>query len=220
MRNRKIVKQLSLLIVLTVLIGLCFQFGIFNGKPDFSSLQMYGTLSQIYIGVYFLVERIWMNHHRKGVPAAFWKYSSFIAFTYGIIIGWIFVYPFYTDVKNNVQTAFVLLHVVLPAEVLLEWIIGEKGHFQKQFLIFGILPPVAYGITALILGALHKGIGMNGAAYPYPFMNVSQLGYGIVIPTCILYFVILLIWCGIMIETDTGIAAGKRKKRYDQTNRT
>lgn len=221
MRNRKITKTLSSLIILTVLLGLCFQFGIFNRKPDFSSVQMYGTLSQIYLGIYFLAERLWLRKHRRGVLAAFWKYSSFVMFTFGIIIGWIFVYPFYTGLKNNVQTAFILLHIILPIEVLLEWLTGEKGHFQKQFRIFGILPPVIYTLVALILGAMKKGIGMDHAQYPYSFLNVSQLGYEIVIPTCILYFLLLIIWCSVVVGIDRDLAKRKKRRhRYGEANRT
>lgn len=220
MKNRTLTKMLSSFIVLTVLIGLGFQFGIFNGKPDFSSLQMYGTLSEIETGIYFLADRIWMKHHRKGVMAAFWKYSTFMTLMSGVLLGWMFVYPFYTSLKTNVETAFLILHILLPTEVMLEWMTGEKGHFQKQFLIFGILPPTVYGIVALILGALKRGISMNGTGYPYSFMNVSQLGYSIVLPTCILYFLMLLILCVIVIDIDTELAARKRRKRkYDQTYR-
>ena len=213
MKNRSLDKMLSVLIVLTVLIGLGFQFGIFNGKHDFSSLVMYGTLSDLYIGIYFLVERIWMGHHHRGVFAAFWKYSAFITYLFGILIGWIFIYPFYSGLKHQVETAFVLLHVILPAEVFLEWIIGEKGHFQKQFRIFGILPPCIYVVVALIMGAVNRGFGMDGNSYPYPFLNVSQLGYGIVLPTCILYFLMLVIFCAVIVEIDTALASGNRKRK-------
>lgn len=213
MKNRKLTKVLSTLIVVTVLAGLCFQFGIIKGKHDFSSIVMYGTLSQINIGVYFFFERIWLNHHRKGVLAAFWKYSAFILFTFGMIIGWIFVYPFQTGLKSNIQTANLLLHVLLPIEVVLEWLSGEKGHFQRQFRIFGILPPVVYAGAALILGAMKKGFGMDGAQYPYTFLNVSELGYEIVIPTCILYFILLVIWCSLVCGMDRNMYRNRKKKQ-------
>ena len=220
MRYRRLNMLLSVFIVLTVIIGLGFQFGLFHGKPDFSSIGMYGTLSEINIGIYFLAERIWMKHHRRGVFAAFWKYGSFVIYLFGILIGWIFVYPFYSGLKQQVETAFVLLHVVLPVEVLLEWIIGEKGHFQKQFRIFGILPPCVYIVVVLILGAMKKGLFVNQADYPYSFLNVTQLGYQIVIPTCILYFLLLIIFSNVIVGIDTGMAdRQRRKKRYDQTYR-
>lgn len=211
---------LSTFIVLTVLVGLGFQFGLFSGRPDFSSIGMYGTLSTINLGVYFLAERIWMKKHHRGVFAAFWKYGSFSSYLFGILIGWIFVYPFYTGLKHQIQTAFILLHMILPAEVLLEWMIGEKGHFQKQFRIFGILPPVVYVTVVLILGSMKKGMFVNGTDYPYSFLNVTQLGWQIVIPTCILYFLMLVIFNSIVAGTDTGMAENRRrKKKYDQTYR-
>lgn len=213
MRNRKLTKVLSTMIVLTVLAGLCFQFNLLKGKPDFSSIVLYGTLSQINIGVYFFFERIWLKHHRRGVLAAFWKYASFTLFTFGILIGWIFVYPFQTGLKSNIQTACLLLHVILPVEVVLEWLTGEKGHFQKQFRIFGIVPPVVYAATALILGAMKKGFGMDGAQYPYSFLNVSELGYEIVIPTCILYFILLVIWCSVVCGMDKSMYRNRKRKR-------
>jgi len=64
-----------------------------------------------------------------------------------------------------------LLHTVVPAAVFLEWLFGSAERNTRFVQAFAWqLYPMAYVAYTLIKGAVT-------GFYPYPFMDVNQLGY-------------------------------------------
>ncbi len=65
-----------------------------------------------------------------------------------------------------------LLHVVIPVLYVCYWLIFvSKGSLRWRHVIVWLLYPALYLVYALIRGSLE-------GFYPYPFINVTELGYG------------------------------------------
>lgn len=67
--------------------------------------------------------------------------------------------------------ADIALHTVLPLAILADWLfLTSKRDLGLSMIAPALLFPFGFGVWALALGA------MNGF-YPYPFLDVSALGY-------------------------------------------
>jgi len=64
------------------------------------------------------------------------------------------------------------MHLIIPLLYILDWILfAPKGQMSFKRIPYWILFPFLYGIYTIIRGAFT-------GAYPYPFMNVAELGMG------------------------------------------
>ncbi len=64
-----------------------------------------------------------------------------------------------------------LLHYVMPPGFVMFWLLFvEKGALHLRNVLWMMVPPLVYGAWTLIHGAL-------SGFYPYPFVDVTKLGY-------------------------------------------
>ena len=96
-----------------------------------------------------------------------------------------------------------LLHDALPALYLLFWgFLVEKGRVRSRDTLGWIIYPLAYVAYTLARGAVTSW-------YPYPFLDVTQLGY----PRVLWHIVVLL--CGflgiglVIVGIDRVVARGR-----------
>jgi hypothetical protein len=89
-----------------------------------------------------------------------------------------------------------LLHLVNPLWFLLFWIFFvPKSRLKWNNVFFWLLYPLVYIIFILIRGSV-------SGFYPYPFINVNNLGYPGVLVNCLVLFLgfllisLLFIWIG------------------------
>jgi energy-converting hydrogenase Eha subunit A len=67
------------------------------------------------------------------------------------------------------------LHLIVPVLYILDWLVfAPKGNMSFKHIPYWILYPMAYGGFNIIRGML-------SGFYPYPFINVDELGMGAVI---------------------------------------
>ena len=100
-----------------------------------------------------------------------------------------------------------LLHSVTPVLFLLFWLIFVRMEDLKWKNAFPwLIYPVVYMSYALVFGAITS-------FYPYPFVDVSDLGYGKALTNAGLVLVIVLLLSLIMIGT------GKLMKKIDGNKR-
>jgi hypothetical protein len=65
-----------------------------------------------------------------------------------------------------------LLHTVVPLLAVLDWLLfDERGRFRWRYALYWLAFPLGYLAFALLRGLV---VGK----YPYPFINVNELGYG------------------------------------------
>lgn len=76
------------------------------------------------------------------------------------------------ELSGGSAIANVLLHMVTPIFVPIFWLgFAAKGRLRDRDILLWTIYPLAYLFYALIRGEFtHR--------YPYPFMNVNQLGWG------------------------------------------
>ncbi len=79
-----------------------------------------------------------------------------------------------------------LLHSVIPFLFLLFWIIFvPKKSLQWKTVFPWLIYPFIYLVVILIRGAF-------SGYYPYPFVNVTTLGYNSVLLNCVILFIVFL----------------------------
>ncbi len=99
------------------------------------------------------------------------------------------------------QVADELLHVVMPVVVIAYWWLWvPKSALRWHHALWWALYPFVYVIYALIRGAF-------SGVYPYPFLDVAALGYGVVFRNGIGILISFLV------VTTIFIAAGRWKNR-------
>ena len=70
-----------------------------------------------------------------------------------------------------------LIHIITPLLVIVDWLIFvPKGAFRWVDPLLWTLIPYAYLVWAFVYGAL-GGEFTPGQKYPYPFMDVVEIGY-------------------------------------------
>jgi len=73
----------------------------------------------------------------------------------------------------------VLLHTVVPVMAVVGWLIfGPRGIVSRRVAWLSVIFPVCYLAFTLIRGAIVDW-------YPYPFIDVTQLGYGRAALNCV-----------------------------------
>ena len=71
-----------------------------------------------------------------------------------------------------------LLHIVVPVLTFVGWIaFGPRGLVRREDLLPTLIWPVAWLVATLALGPLVSW-------YPYPFINVDQIGWGRTLINC------------------------------------
>lgn len=79
------------------------------------------------------------------------------------------------DLDGWARIADQLIHTAAPALAVLAWIgAGPRGQVTRRVALLAALPPLAWGGFTLVRGALID-------FYPYPFVDVSEHGYAIVL---------------------------------------
>ena len=79
-----------------------------------------------------------------------------------------------------------LLHIVVPVLTFVGWLVfGPRGLVRREDLLPSLIWPVLWLAATLALGPF---VGW----YPYPFINVDQLGYGRTLLNCTVIAVLFL----------------------------
>ncbi len=84
------------------------------------------------------------------------------------------------ELQGSAAFADFVLHTVSPLLCVLGWLVfGPRGMVDRTIVVWSLAFPVLWSIFTLVRGALIT-------YYPYPFIDVSTLGYGQVAINCVL----------------------------------
>ncbi|MGN6723970.1 MAG: Pr6Pr family membrane protein [Marmoricola sp.] len=90
------------------------------------------------------------------------------------LVHWFFLRPL-LDLHGNDYLADKLLHVVVPALAVIGWVVfGPRDRVRRTDLLSSAIYPALYMVWTLIHGAATDW-------YPYPFTDVTEHGYAIVL---------------------------------------
>lgn len=89
--------------------------------------------------------------------------------------------------SNMIPWVNIVLHYVAPAAIVLDWLLGPpRTALTTRDGFWWLALPFAYIVYTLVRGsAVHW--------YPYPFLNVDLIGYGVVSLYCIAIFALALV---------------------------
>lgn len=170
-------------------------------------LSYFTVLTNILVAICFL--SLWLCE--KGSWGHFFhRYSTLTALNvYVLIVGLIYhiVLRNIWSPKGIALVADILLHTIVPLSLLIYWAlvaVREKIPYSKAgaWLIY----PLAYLAYTLIRGAWTQ-------KYPYPFLNVLELGYGKALLNCAMVGALFYALCLLFIWTSH-----KRSSEPDSIN--
>ena len=117
------------------------------------------------------------------------------------------------SVFENHQMECNIVHIVVPLLVIFDYIIfAEKGHLKKEYPLIWSFVLVAYQLFVTIYTA-SGGTFIDGATYPYPFMDIEAYGVGKVTINMIVTFVFFLGYGNIVQLLDNKLGERKKKKK-------
>ena len=103
---------------------------------------------------------------RPAVRAALASYILMVSVVYHMLI-----VPYWNPQGFTWVTA-TGLNTVMPILYIIDWLFfAEKRPIFYKHLPYWLIFPAVYGVTSIILGLLTN-------VYPYPFLNVTELGIG------------------------------------------
>nr|WP_243847554.1 Pr6Pr family membrane protein [Microbacterium ulmi] len=183
-------------------------------------LAFYTTQSNLIVVAFFAVVTYWMI--REGTtdapaPRLRGGVTLWIAVT-GLVshvilnqganpLPGLFVTDAVTVLDNR---SLFLLHYVVPAMVLVDWVVfGPHGIVRWRDGLLWLLYPVAYGAIAIVRGVAFPTVSDR---FPYPFLDVEALGGGIVWAlTRIVAVIVVLAAAVIALDRASGLV--KRRLR-------
>lgn len=124
----------------------------------------------------------------------FVKATTLTAITiYIVVVGLVYnaVLRFQWNPQGLQKIVDEFLHSIIPVLFLLYWMIYvPKRHLQWRLLWGWLVYPLVYCIYTLLRGTA-------SGFYPYPFMNVTELGYPVVLRNC-LYVTLLFLFFSVL----------------------
>ncbi|MGA9650197.1 Pr6Pr family membrane protein [Pedobacter sp.] len=193
-------------IVLGFAIGLQFNLSLNTLNGDVWAtlkimLSFFTVLSNILCAIALTVILLFKNSNvgqffeKSSTKAAITVYIVIVGIIYNLALRGLEVPSGWDSVANE------LLHVVNPLLVLVYWIFfANKSNLEYKNAFTWLLYPLLYIIMIIV-----RGIMIN--KYPYPFINVVELGY----PKALLNTLIILIV--FYLVSVLFIFAGKRQSK-------
>ena len=196
----------KIIIVIISGIGLYLNFNLLSFKD---SIIYFTIQSNLLCFIYFLglvvltitkkLKKTDLYYISKGMVT--------MAITITFIVYWFVLVPeggLDAYVGHELENNFV--HLFTPLLVMLDYIIfGEKGHLKKSYPFIWNFVLVAYVIFNAVY-VLMGGRFTNGSCYPYPCMNIDNLGVFRVAVNSIVIYVSFLVYGYIVLWLDNKIA--------------
>ena len=148
--------------------------GSFGGfvSSTIAYLSYFTILTNILVGLAFTAPLLSADNkfrqffERQAVRAAIALYITVVMLVYWSLLASIH------NPEGLSAIANVGLHLIVPVLYIFDWVLfSKKDNMSFKRIPFWILYPLGYGIYTIIRGAV-TGV------YPYPFMNVTELGIG------------------------------------------
>ena len=144
--------------------------GFFDGRTEraLNTFCFFTVQSNIILGVTCLVAALWPSHRSLVFDVA--RLTGVIAIA---ITGVVFHLALrdLQDLTGQAKVADFLLHSASPVLGVIGWLLfGPRGRTSRQVVLLTLVFPMAWAVFTLIRGEI---VGF----YPYPFMDVDDLGY-------------------------------------------
>jgi len=157
------------------IVGIQMQLSLFSGAANWGMFRYFTNLSNLLCVLYFLCAAVFLltDKKRRSVFCPMLKSMVTMSITVTMLVAHFMLGNF--TMNGTISPALLLLHYIVPSMTLLDWLLfDEKGLTKKLYPILGVIIPFVYFGYALI--AAQTGTYQNGSRYPYPFIDVDNLG--------------------------------------------
>lgn len=185
-RARRIVPSLRLIFGVLVLAAIGTQFGAAAQKPEFNPANFFGfftILSNAFAALTFLYLTARQRDRAHGIDVL--RGAATLAMT---LVGIVFSVLLAKLDSEVIPWVNVVVHYVMPVVVFVDWVADPPAtRLDLRDLGFWLAFPMAYVGYTLARGSIAHW-------YPYPFLNVDEIGYsGVAVYIAgILVFTVLL----------------------------
>jgi hypothetical protein len=177
---RTLVNSLRLIAVIAVVAAIVGQWLVSSKLDAYNPWNFFGYFtiqSNIIIAVAFAVTLVAAARRKRadlGVSLLRGAATVYIATT-GIVYNTLLTN---VDVSANVQWSNDILHKVIPAYAVLDWLLfSDRSKLLLRHVWWFLVYPAVWTIVVLVRGATDGWV-------PYPFLN-PDLGYGVVALYCL-----------------------------------
>ena len=106
------------------------------------------------------------------------RLASIIGISVTGVVHWFFLRPI-LDLEGSSYLADKLLHVVVPLLAVVGWLLfGPRGRVRRSDILPTVVWPILWLVVTLAVGPIAD-------YYPYPFVDVDDLGLGRVLVNCL-----------------------------------
>ena len=123
------------------------------------------------------------------------RLDAVVIATVGGLVHFFFLLPL-LDLTGWDFVADKLLHMAVPALALVGWLVfGPRGRADRRDVAPFLVVPVAWLVYTLVRGELVEW-------YPYPFIDVNEHGYGVVLANALAVAaaMVLAVWGAVVLE--------------------
>lgn len=201
MRRRNLEIMFGRLIIIDCFVGLGLSINLGKNLIEWRELTMFPCVLAIYTIVYYWLNNKYVKQLKSGVLSRSWQFTILMNMTGMLLISLVFLQPYSTNYEGNRLYGYIALQYVLPALIVLEYLCGPRHIFQKKHILPAMIYMLVYNGIAIGLGLAGYGLGLNGT-YPYPFINVKQLGLPIVGINVVLLTILSYMYGWILVKID------------------
>lgn len=107
-----------------------------------------------------------------------------------------------------------LLHTLSPILAGAGWLaFGPRGHLTRRVVLLSVIAPIAWLAYALVRGPLVQD-RFGSDYYPYPFLDVQELGYPVVLVNAAVVAVLFLVLAFGALALERRLARSLAGARY------
>lgn len=171
----------KILIVLMATVGILLQCGVGTDHFSLDSFRMFTTLSNLAVLLFFLVDLLFFRKKRDAriqrVRTIF-KFSITMSILLTGLVACFILRGMFDHMDQLTKIGLFFLHDLVPAATVCDWLFfDEKGRTDRKMPLQATLFPLLYVAVTMILSPFVP----VQERYPYPFLNVDQLGIGMVV---------------------------------------
>ena len=204
MKFKKCAKTiLHICIILSSFIGILLQCGLGSSSFSFRTFRMFTTLSNLAVLIYFLFDLfIPRNNLMRKM-----KFTITLCIMLTGLVAAILLRGMFDSMTYMQRIGIFLLHDVTPICTVLDYFVfDEKGYTTKDMPLIAADFPLLYVTYIFITASSYTG----SDKYPYPFININQIGLPMV---CINIILLAIIFIGVgylIIFMDHKMKEGKK----------
>lgn len=218
-RNSTISKAATALVALTAWLGLGIQFYVTQTHPNLQDLsafqrgvryfEYFTILTNLIVAVSLTLALIAPSISigrfcsRPGVKTAVAVYIALVGIVYNIILQGA------NEFTGAALVADSLTHDAVPVLYTIYWLVFvRKGELNWRMPFAWTIYPLVYLPYVLIRGS-------STLRYPYPFLDVGELGYGMVFINAVVLTIVFLLLGELFVGADKIIARLSRVERSE-----